>query len=149
MNKFQRSSRPVAIWLLVGVLMIIVQIILGGITRLTDSGLSITEWKPILGAMPPTNEQQWAKAFNHYKQIAQYKNLHAYFTLEDFKSIYFWEWLHRLWGRIIGVVFLNSFYYFFDAKAFSKRYDQAYDHSFFIRRPAGFNWLDNGKEWFK
>ena len=66
----QRSAKPVAIWLLVGVFMIIVQIILGGITRLTDSGLSITEWKPILGAIPPMNEQQWNDAFNHYKQIA-------------------------------------------------------------------------------
>ena len=120
MNKFQRSSKPVVIWLLVGVFMIIVQIILGGITRLTDSGLSITEWKPILGAMPPTNEQQWAEAFNHYKQIAQYKNLHAYFTLEDFKSIYFWEWLHRLWGRIIGVVFLIPFIIFLMQKRFRK-----------------------------
>ena len=120
MHKFQRSSRPVAIWLLFGVFMIIVQIILGGITRLTDSGLSITEWKPILGAMPPTNEQQWAEAFNHYKQIAQYKNLHAYFTLEDFKSIYFWEWLHRLWGRVIGVVFLIPFIIFLVQKRFRK-----------------------------
>jgi cytochrome c oxidase assembly protein subunit 15 len=69
MNKAQRSSKPIAIWLLVGVFMIIVQIILGGITRLTDSGLSITEWKPILGAVPPTNEQQWIEAFDNYKRI--------------------------------------------------------------------------------
>jgi heme a synthase len=114
MNRIRRqqSTRPVAVWLFVGVLMIIGQIILGGITRLTDSGLSITEWKPILGAVPPISSQQWQEAFNHYKQIAQYKHLHAYFTLADFKAIYFWEWLHRLWGRLIGVVFLIPFVIF-------------------------------------
>jgi cytochrome c oxidase assembly protein subunit 15 len=100
--------------------MIIVQIILGGITRLTDSGLSITEWKPILGAVPPNTEQEWIEAFNRYKGIAQYKNLHSYFTLEDFKSIYFWEWLHRLWGRAIGIVFLIPFFIFLVQKRFRK-----------------------------
>jgi heme a synthase len=120
MSKVQRSSKPVAVWLLVGVFMIIVQIILGGITRLTDSGLSITEWKPILGAVPPTTEQAWVDAFNRYKGIAQYKSLHSYFTLEDFKSIYFWEWLHRLWGRAIGVVFLIPFIVFLVQKRFRK-----------------------------
>jgi len=100
--------------------MIIVQIILGGITRLTDSGLSITEWKPLLGTIPPTNEQEWNDAFNRYKQLAQFKNLHFYFTLEDFKSIYFWEWLHRLWGRFLGVVFLIPFVVFVIQKRFRK-----------------------------
>jgi cytochrome c oxidase assembly protein subunit 15 len=120
MNQLQRSSKPIAIWLLVGVFMIIIQIILGGITRLTDSGLSITEWKPLLGAVPPTNEEQWREAFEHYKKIAQYKNLHSYFTLEDFKSIYFWEWLHRLWGRLIGIVFLIPFIVFLLQGRFKK-----------------------------
>lgn len=120
MSKIQRSSKPVAVWLLVGVFMIIVQIILGGITRLTDSGLSITEWKPILGAVPPSSEQEWMDAFNRYKDIAQYKSLHSYFTLEDFKSIYFWEWLHRLWGRAIGIAFLIPFIIFLVQKRFRK-----------------------------
>jgi cytochrome c oxidase assembly protein subunit 15 len=115
-----RSSRPVAVWLLVGVGMIIIQIILGGITRLTDSGLSITEWKPLLGSVPPLNEQQWNEAFNGYKEIAQFKHLHSYFTLEDFKSIFFWEWMHRLWGRLIGLVFLIPFIIFLVQKRFSK-----------------------------
>ena len=120
MNQSQHSSRPIAIWLLVGVFMIIVQIILGGITRLTDSGLSITEWKPILGTIPPTNEREWNEAFNQYKQLAQYKNLHSYFTLEDFKSIFFWEWLHRLWGRVLGIVFIIPFIIFLLQKRFKK-----------------------------
>ena len=120
MNKRQLSSRPIAIWLLIGVFMIIVQIILGGITRLTDSGLSITEWKPILGTVPPANEREWNEAFDQYKELAQYKNLHSYFTLEDFKSIYFWEWLHRLWGRFLGIVFLIPFMVFLVQRRFSR-----------------------------
>ena len=96
--------------------MIIIQIILGGITRLTDSGLSITEWKPILGSVPPMNEVEWQKAFEKYKQIAQFKHLHSYFSLEDFKSIYFWEWLHRNWGRLIGIVFIIPFIIFLKQK---------------------------------
>jgi cytochrome c oxidase assembly protein subunit 15 len=115
----KRSSRPVAIWLLIGVFMIIVQVILGGITRLTDSGLSITEWKPILGTLPPMNEKAWAAAFEKYKQIAQFKQLHSYFTLEDFKSIYFWEWLHRNWGKLIGVVFAVPFLVFIKQRRFN------------------------------
>jgi cytochrome c oxidase assembly protein subunit 15 len=115
----KRSGRPVAAWLMIGVFMIIVQIILGGVTRLTESGLSITEWKPILGTVPPLNDRQWTEAFDKYKQIAQFKNLHAYFTLSDFKSIFFWEWLHRLWGRLIGVVFLIPFIVFIVQKRFT------------------------------
>ena len=115
-----KRSKPVAVWLMVGVFMIIVQIILGGITRLTDSGLSITEWKPLLGTIPPTTEPQWNEAFNGYKQIAQYKHLHSYFTLADFKNIFFWEWLHRNWGRLIGIVFAIPFIIFLIQKRFSR-----------------------------
>lgn len=107
-----KKNRPVAIWLFTGAVMIVIQILLGGITRLTGSGLSITEWKPILGALPPMNEQDWNIAFEKYKQIAQYKYIHNYFTLKDFKFIYFWEWLHRNWGRFMGIVFIIPFAYF-------------------------------------
>ncbi len=115
----QRSSRPVAIWLLIGVAMIIVQILLGGITRLTGSGLSITEWKPILGVIPPLNNQEWQVAFDKYKEIAQFKHLNFHFTLEDFKFIYFWEWFHRVWGRLLGVVFAIPFLIFLVQRRFS------------------------------
>lgn len=115
-----KRTKPVAIWLLVGVFMIVVQIILGGITRLTDSGLSITEWQPLLGAVPPTNEEEWNKAFEGYKKIAQYKHLHSYFGLEDFKKIFFWEWLHRNWGRFIGLVFAVPFIIFLIQRRFNK-----------------------------
>ncbi|WP_276502561.1 COX15/CtaA family protein [Terrimonas pollutisoli] len=115
-----RSSRPVAIWLLTGVFMIIIQVLLGGITRLTGSGLSITEWKPIMGALPPMNEQDWMAAFEKYQQIAQYKYLNYHFTLADFKFIFFWEWFHRLWARLIGVVFIIPFIIFIIQKRFKR-----------------------------
>lgn len=120
MDTSKPSSRPIAIWLLTGVFMIFVQIILGGITRLTDSGLSITEWKPLLGIIPPMNNKEWNEAFDRYKQLAQFKDLHFYFTLEDFKTIYFWEWLHRVWGRFLGIVFLVPFVIFLLQKRFRK-----------------------------
>jgi heme a synthase len=119
-RKTARSSRPVAVWLLVGVGMIIVQILLGGITRLTGSGLSITEWKPLLGAIPPLTEQAWQAAFGQYQQIAQYKHLNSHFTLSDFKFIFFWEWFHRFWGRLLGIVFLVPFVVFWVQKRFKK-----------------------------
>lgn len=115
-----KKRKAVAIWLLVGVFMIIVQIILGGVTRLTGSGLSITEWKPIMGTIPPLNETDWAKAFADYQEIAQYKYVNNHFTLSDFKFIYFWEWFHRVWARSLGVVFAIPFVYFLIKKYFSK-----------------------------
>lgn len=116
--RLTRSSRPVAIWLLAGVAMIIIQVLLGGITRLTGSGLSITEWKPIMGALPPMTETDWNRAFEKYQQIAQFKYINSHFTLGDFKFIYFWEWFHRLWARLIGVVFLVPFILFIIQKRF-------------------------------
>lgn len=116
----QTKKRRVAYWLLTGVFMIIIQIIIGGVTRLTGSGLSITEWKPLLGAIPPLNEKEWLIAFDNYKQIAQYKFLNASFTLQDFKFIFFWEWFHRLWARSLGVVFAIPFVYFLIKKYFTK-----------------------------
>lgn len=107
-----KSNHPVAIWLYIGVGMLIVQVLLGGITRLTGSGLSITEWQPLLGAFPPMNQAAWEKAFEGYKQIAQYKYINNHFTLSDFKLIFFWEWLHRDWARLMGIVFIIPFIYF-------------------------------------
>lgn len=106
------GSRAIATWLYVGVGMIMVQVLLGGITRLTGSGLSITEWKPILGALPPMNEADWQAAFQEYQQIGQFKHINFDFTLSDFKFIYFWEWFHRQWARLIGLVFLFPFLWF-------------------------------------
>jgi heme a synthase len=114
----ERSSTPVALWLLTGVFMIIVQIVLGGITRLTGSGLSITEWDVITGTLPPLNEHQWLIEFQKYQQTPQFRLLNFDFTLSDFKFIFFWEWFHRFWGRLIGVVFFIPFLVFLFQRRF-------------------------------
>lgn len=87
-------------------------VIIGGITRLTGSGLSITEWKIVTGTFPPLNETQWQQEFAAYQQSPQYKLINSNFTLDDFKGIYFWEYFHRLFGRMIGLVFLFPFLFF-------------------------------------
>lgn len=118
--KTKSSNRIVAYWIFIGVAMLIIQVLLGGITRLTGSGLSITEWKPIMGALPPLNETEWQKAFEQYQHIAQFKYINSHFNLADFKFIFFWEWFHRLWARFIGVVFLIPFIYFIIKKYFQQ-----------------------------
>ncbi|MBC7827552.1 MAG: COX15/CtaA family protein [Chitinophagaceae bacterium] len=114
------SSRPVANWILIGVFMLLVQVILGGITRLTGSGLSITEWNVVTGTLPPLNEAKWLAEFDKYKQTPQYQLLNADFILADFKFIFFWEWLHRFWARLIGVVFVIGFVYLVSKKQLKK-----------------------------
>jgi cytochrome c oxidase assembly protein subunit 15 len=116
----EKNSRQVAIWLLIGVGMIIVQVLLGGITRLTESGLSITEWKPITGALPPLNEASWQIEFEKYRTTDQFKYVHQHFSLSDFKFIFFWEWAHRLWARLIGLVFLAGLIYFLARKKLNR-----------------------------
>jgi cytochrome c oxidase assembly protein subunit 15 len=120
MNRTDRSSKLVAGWLLIGVGMTVIQIALGGITRLTGSGLSITQWDVLTGALPPLNEQQWLAEFTKYRQTPQYQLLNFEFTLSDFKFIFFWEWFHRLWARLIGVVFAVGFVWFLVKKHFKK-----------------------------
>ena len=113
-----KSTRAIAIWLFIGVGMMIFQVILGGITRLTGSGLSITEWNIATGILPPLNEQQWLSEFEKYKQTDQFRFVNYNFTLPDFKFIFFWEWLHRLWGRLIGVAFIIPFIIFIIQRRF-------------------------------
>ncbi|MBK8227534.1 MAG: COX15/CtaA family protein [Flavobacteriales bacterium] len=104
--------RPVVIWLLTGCAMIALMVVIGGITRLTGSGLSITEWDPIMGAMPPMDEAAWLAAFDKYKQIPEYQLVNSHMQLADFKEIFFWEWAHRNWGRLMGIVFIVPFLLF-------------------------------------
>ena len=120
MQSLQRTNKPIAVWLLIGVAMIIFQILIGGITRLTESGLSITEWKPLTGVLPPLNNSQWQIEFDKYKGTDQFKLIHADFALSDFKFIFFWEWFHRLWARLLGVVFIIGFVYFLATKRFKR-----------------------------
>ncbi len=108
----QRRKKILGIWFIVGVGMLLGQIILGGITRLTGSGLSITEWKAILGALPPLNEQDWNLAFIKYQQFGQYKLVNTSMTISEFKNIYFWEWFHRLWARLIFAAAVLPLVYF-------------------------------------
>jgi heme a synthase len=99
-------------WLIVVAALIAVMVLVGGATRLTESGLSIVEWKPVTGTLPPLNEAQWAQAFEGYKAIPQYRELNAGMSLAEFKTIFWWEWSHRLLGRVIGAVYLLPFLYF-------------------------------------
>lgn len=115
-----RKNKAVAYWLIAGVFMIIVQTLIGGLTRLTGSGLSITEWNIVTGTFPPLSQQAWLEEFAKYQRSPQYRFLNMDFTLSDFKFIFFWEWFHRLWARLIGFVFLIPFVYFLVRRYFSK-----------------------------
>jgi len=97
--------RALAHWLMVVAAMIVGMVVLGGITRLTESGLSITEWDPISGIIPPLSHAGWVAEFDHYKRIPEYTEINRNMTLAGFKAIFFWEYLHRLWGRLIGFAF--------------------------------------------
>ncbi len=116
LNRFHaiimNDVKPIAHWLLLCCAMIFAMAVIGAVTRLTESGLSITEWAPIAGIMPPLNDAAWQQAFAAYQKIPQYQMLNQGMSLDNFKAIYFWEWLHRLWGRLIGVVYALPFFYF-------------------------------------
>jgi len=100
--------------------MLIIQILLGGITRLSGSGLSITQWEVITGTLPPLSQEGWLLEFEKYKTTPQFRLLNTDFTLSDFQFIYFWEWLHRLWARLMGLVFATGFIFFLIKKYFRK-----------------------------
>ncbi|MDT0559523.1 COX15/CtaA family protein [Ichthyenterobacterium sp. W332] len=116
----KKDNKTVVYWLLIGCVLIFTMVVVGGITRLTHSGLSISNYKLISGTIPPMNEVEWQEAFDLYKQYPEYQKLNNQFTLEDFKDIYFWEWLHRVIGRFIGLVFIVPFLYFLIKKRLSK-----------------------------
>lgn len=118
----KKENKPVIIWLLSGCVLIFIMVVVGGITRLTNSGLSMTDWHLITDTLPPLTEAKWQEAFDQYKQFPEYQkiNIHNNFTLSDYKFIYFWEWFHRFIGRAIGIVFIIPFVYFL----FKKRLDK-------------------------
>jgi cytochrome c oxidase assembly protein subunit 15 len=99
-------------WLLCIAALIATMVLVGGATRLTESGLSIVEWKPVTGTLPPLNQEQWTQAFDGYKTIPQYRELNAGMSLSEFKTIFWWEWSHRLLGRVIGLAYLVPFLWF-------------------------------------
>jgi cytochrome c oxidase assembly protein subunit 15 len=113
--------RPVRIWLYVMAAFVLLMVVVGGITRLTESGLSITSWKPISGIIPPLNDAQWLAEFDAYKQIPQYQVNNTWMSVDDFKMIFFWEWFHRLLGRFLGVLFIVPFLVFLAQKRFTPK----------------------------
>jgi heme a synthase len=118
-----KNNKSVIIWLLSGCFLVFVMVVVGGITRLTNSGLSMTDWHLVTDTFPPLTEAKWQETFEAYKQFPEYQkiNIHNDFTLSDYKFIYFWEWFHRLIGRVLGFVFLIPFVYFL----LKKRFDPA------------------------
>lgn len=123
MTSFLRSdrSRPVAVWLLAVAALVLAMVVVGGATRLTGSGLSITEWKPVTGALPPMGEEGWQNEFAKYRQIPQYQQVNKGMSLGDFKTIYWWEWTHRLLGRLVGAAFAIPFVIFLVRKSLPRR----------------------------
>jgi cytochrome c oxidase assembly protein subunit 15 len=123
MTSFLKSgrSRPVAIWLFGVAILVFAMVILGGSTRLTNSGLSITQWKPLSGTLPPLSRAAWLAEFHSYQQIPQYRVVNAGMSLEAFKVIYWWEWSHRLLGRLVGVAFAVPFLIFLFIKSIPSR----------------------------
>ncbi|MEO8933554.1 MAG: COX15/CtaA family protein, partial [Xanthomarina sp.] len=117
----EKDNNRVIYWLLTGCALIFIMVVVGGITRLTNSGLSMSDYKLITDAIPPLNEAEWQQEFELYQQYPEYQKLHYHFSLEDFKGIYFWEWLHRLIGRVIGLVFIIPFIYFLVSKQLTKK----------------------------
>src|SRR6187402_3024712 len=117
-----KNNKSVIIWLLSGCFLVVVMALVGGITRLTNSGLSMTDWQLVTDTLPPLTEAKWQEAFDQYKQFPEYQKINVYndFTLSDYQFIYFWEWFHRFIGRIIGLVFIIPFVYFLWKKKIDK-----------------------------
>ncbi|MEO5906081.1 MAG: COX15/CtaA family protein [Saprospiraceae bacterium] len=115
----QKDNRIISAWLFAGVILVFVQILLGGVTRLTGSGLSITRWEIVTGAIPPMNQAQWIEAFDLYKATPQYQKINEGMELKHFKFIFFWEYIHRLWARMMGFIFLIPFLIFWFRKSIS------------------------------
>ncbi|WNM20339.1 COX15/CtaA family protein [Flavobacterium capsici] len=117
-----KKDKSVIIWLLSGCVLVFIMVVVGGITRLTNSGLSMTDWHLVTDTFPPMTEAKWNAAFEEYKKFPEYQkiNIHNDFQLSDYKFIYFWEWFHRFIGRIIGLVFIIPFIYFLIKKRIDK-----------------------------
>ena len=116
-----KENKSIIIWLLSGCSLIFLMVVIGGITRLTHSGLSMSTWSLIGGSIPPLNTNEWIDAFNIYKTTPEFLKINSHFTLSDFKSIFFWEYLHRMIGRLLGLVFVIPFAYFLIKKKLSKK----------------------------
>lgn len=123
MTSFLRAdrSRPVAVWLVFIAFLVLCMVVVGGATRLTGSGLSITQWKPVSGVIPPLSQTAWRQAFADYQRIPQYRLVNRGMSLEAFKGIFWWEWTHRLLGRLLGAVFAIPFVFFVASRRMPRR----------------------------
>ena len=117
----QKNNSSIILWLGIVLIAVILMVFIGGVTRLTDSGLSMVEWKPILGFFPPLSHEEWLRVFELYKNTPEYKYYNKGMQLDEFKIIFFWEYFHRFWGRIIGLIFIIPFLYFTIKKRLSQK----------------------------
>ena len=131
-------------WISSLTIMVLLMIIIGGLTRLTDSGLSMADWRPFMGTIPPLSPQAWIEVFNNYKLTPQFQIVNTMITLEEFKVIYWWEWFHRFFARFIGVVFIVPFIYFCWKKKLSKKFVNYYNNNFYIWFFSSNRWLVDG-----
>ncbi len=131
-------QKPVIFWLSSLLVMLFIIVMVGGLTRLTDSGLSITRWEIITGILPPFTNHGWQKAFDLYKEIPQFYLMNQNITLSEFKVIYYWEYVHRLLGRVFGLLFLIPFIYFYLKKVFSNEFNFKLSFLFFLILVQGF-----------
>jgi len=115
-----KDRKHIRTWYWSGAILVFIILIIGGITRLTGSGLSMTDWQPIMGSIPPLTESQWEEAFDQYKQFPEYQQMNRGMSLSEFQFIFFWEYLHRMAGRLLGLVFLIPFGWFLIKKKFDK-----------------------------
>jgi len=115
-------DKQISNWLFFTAFMVFCMAVIGAVTRLTESGLSMVEWRPLIGTLPPLSEAEWMRVFELYRETPEYKAKNAGMTLDEFKNIFFWEWFHRLWGRLIGVVYALPLFYFWVKKQIPQRY---------------------------
>ena len=106
------TSKPIAIWLFIMALLVAMMVVIGGVTRLTGSGLSMVEWRPLIGTLPPLSQAEWLRVFNLYQASPEYNEINFGMSLAEFKTIFFWEYFHRLWGRLLGLAFGLPLLYF-------------------------------------
>ena len=139
-------NRWIRIWLSTGIVMLMIQVLLGGVTRLTGSGLSITEWKPLLGAIPPMDKASWQVSFGNYQQIAQFKKLNPHFTLVDYQAIFFWGMAAPGMGTADGPGFRPSPSQLSVQKEDHRRNGHTHAHSLYIGRSSGRRRLDHGSK---
>lgn len=126
MNAFseidQKNAKAISIWLYFVAALVFIMIVVGAITRLTESGLSMVEWRPLIGFIPPLNDEDWSRVFELYKQSPEFQKKNFWMGMDDFKRIFFWEWFHRLWGRVIGLAYGLPFFYFLFTKKIPSGY---------------------------